>query len=130
MQKRSRISGSPVYALEKFSVVVRGMATGPGDVRSRLEGAFVTFHTIRAEDLPPSLRRRFRSVVRALTRREARREGEGKLHASLAQMQNRTGAAIARKIVEIDEGLRLYCENEDWKKRCKAGRKRRAGRAI
>lgn len=103
--------GQVLYAQEKFSSAVRVLATGPGDVRSRLFGAYLHFHTVRPEDLPGNLRRNFRWIIRILTRREPRYivKGmiiDGKVKASLAQMQNRTGAKIAERIVKIEEALR------------------------
>lgn len=100
-----------LYALEKFSDAVRTLAVGPGDVRSRLLTAFLGFHTVREEDLPRPLRRDFRWIERMLTRSAPRWKDEGRVQASLAQMQNRTGARIARKIVELQEALRIHCIN-------------------
>lgn len=98
-----------LYALEKFATAVRTLAVGPGDVRSRLLSASLGFHTVRPEDLPAGLRRDFCWIERVLTRSAARWEGEGRIQASLAQMQNRTGAKIARRIVELEEALRRRC---------------------
>ena len=90
--------GRALHALEKFSDAVRTLAVGPGDVRPRLLTASLGFHTVRAEDLPGSLRRNLRWIERMLTRCAPRWKSEGRVQASLAQMQNRTGARIARKI--------------------------------
>lgn len=98
--------GTDHYALEKFSQAVHALATGSGDVRSRLRVAYAYFHTVKPEYLPADLRDDFRWVMDKLTRREPRYEGEGRLEASLATMQNRTGSRIAKRIVEIHDSLR------------------------
>lgn len=109
-QKASDVDRA-LYALEKFSDAVRTLAVGPGDVRSRLLTASLGFHTVRAEDLPGSLRRNLRWIERMLTRSAPRWKGDGRVPASLAQMQNRTGARIARRIVDLQDALRVYCMN-------------------
>ena len=98
--------GTERYAFEKFTQAVYALATGPGDVRSRLRVAFSYFNTVKPEYLPPELRDDFRWVIDTMTRREPRYKGEGRLQASLATMQNRTGAKIAKRIVEIQDRLR------------------------
>lgn len=109
--KRTNLVGRRVrYAEEKFYLAYRALATGPGDVCSRLHGASLHFDTVRPEDLPPKLRRDFRWIVRRLTSREPRRivketVVDGSVKASLDQMQNRTGARIAERIVKIAEAL-------------------------
>ncbi len=108
-EPRKRTGERSSYALEKFSSAVRALATGPGDVRSRLLGAYLIFHTVGREDLPSSLRRDFQWIVRMLTRREPRWKDGGRLQAPLARMQNRTGARIARKIVDIEYAFESYC---------------------
>ena len=108
--------GQVQYAYEKFYLAVRALATGSGDVRSRLRGAYLHFHTVQPEDVPGNVRRDFRWIKRMLTKRQPRYvlKGEiidGSVEVSLAQMQNRTGSKIARKIVRIEEALESACES-------------------
>ena len=51
-----RKGGGVDYANEKFVSAVYGLATGPGDVRSRLLIAHLSFHPVRESDLPEHLR--------------------------------------------------------------------------
>jgi hypothetical protein len=100
------MDGDPLYALEKFAVAVHTLATGPGDVRSRLHDAFLAFHPVGEADLPADLREDYRLVRERLSRHDARHRREGRLAGTLGRMQNRTGVTLAERIVYIHDRLR------------------------
>jgi len=110
------------YALEKLTNAVRILAVGEGDVRSRLWPAFLEFHTLEPDDLPPDLAPDYEWVIRELTRRPTEQHEwsetmqkwvpEGVVPANLRRMINRTGSRIAQKIYDLSTKLEL--RYEDW----------------
>ena len=103
----------PFYALGKLGEAVYALATGAGDVRSRLFSAFVFLLPVRADDFPVVLRQDFEWVIEMLTRRKSRYpQLKGDLGATLKNMRNSTGVKIAKRIIEIESRLRgiLYAE--------------------
>jgi hypothetical protein len=94
------------YALEKLNGAIVLLATGPGDVRSRLAlaAAFWPLQTLRSFGVPVQVQSDFDWVVTRLTLRPPTLT-QGSLEASLRRMQNRTGSAIARRIVAIWQTL-------------------------
>jgi hypothetical protein len=84
--------------IERFEIAVESLATGPGDVRSRLENAFLSIMIFRENDLPKDIQKDFSWVVKSLTKKESRYRGEGSIHSTLSQMKNVTGSKIASKI--------------------------------
>ena len=107
---KSRQARDPRYARDKFENAVYALAVGPGDVRSRLYSAFVELLIVTPDDLPSSLRRRYRSVRSRLSKHEARGR-EGRVLATLSRMRNATGAKIAKDIVTLYHQLDEYVQN-------------------
>lgn len=94
------------HAWQKFFLAVTELVEGVGDVRSRLKSAYCDhLQILRLEELPTDLREDFDWIVRMLTRRQPRWEGDTKLVASLKQMRNRTGANFAKKIFDVYRSL-------------------------
>lgn len=94
------------YYETKFSLAVRDLAIGEGDVRERLKGAAVgLFFVVQTENLPEPLRAHWAWVRSTLTQRPARNKYEGALDATLARMKRSTGAKIAERIVDIADAL-------------------------
>ena len=96
------------YAHEKLSSAVRILATGEGEVRSRLWHAFLEFHTLQASNFPPSLQDDYNGIVNALTKRKPKNDvdqrewaTDGDVKANLRRMINRTGSQIAEKICDL-----------------------------
>ncbi len=84
--------------MERFEIAVQSLATGPGDVRSRLENAFLSIVVFQENDLPKEIQKDFSWVVKSLTKKESRYLNEGSLHSTLAQIKNVTGSKIAKRI--------------------------------
>ena len=103
------------YTLNKFSQAVWVLATGPGDVRSRLHEAYISLAGASASDLPDDLRADFKWVTDQLGRYEPtdvqRRRGWGSLDATLTKIKNKTGVKIAERIVAIELELRRRLEH-------------------
>jgi hypothetical protein len=101
------------YTCEKLFIAVECLATGAGDVRSRLYTAYLSaLHLIEPADLPEEHRAEYKRIKERLTRHVARHQGEDAIQASLAKMRNRTGIAIAKKIFEIYLAVRRFDQTE------------------
>ena len=93
------------YPFHHLEQAVRGMATGPGDVRARLKSAYESLHVIRPSDLPPPLDEHMQWVFDQLTHRKARHRWEGTVAATTGQMKCATGVKIAERILAISDAL-------------------------
>lgn len=106
-----KIKGNPFYALEKFSEAVRILAIGEGDVRSRLNSAFLVFHPVAERDLPPELVDDWKWIMHQLTRFPSQRGGCDTVERTLRKIQNRTGKKIAERIVYLCHRLESHVES-------------------
>lgn len=100
------------YIKEKLGIALKILATGKGDIRSRLYSAYIEFHTLKGEDFPEELRCEWKWIISKLTKNEPLRDYkgdiiEGSIQQSLKHMQNKTGKEIASKIFEINEALNV-----------------------
>ncbi len=105
--------GSPDYARGKFLEAIEHMATGPGDVRSRLWDAYLSLRPVMEDDLPPVVRQDFRWIMAQLTKRDPyyNHKGEvisGSVQQSLSRMHNTTGVKIAKRLLHIYRVLEDY----------------------
>ena len=95
------------YALQKLSDAVEVLATGPGDVRSRLYSAWLSFHTVSERHLPAELRRDLNWILHQISKTPARNKlDRGSVHATLATIRNATGVKIAKRILSLEQRLR------------------------
>ncbi len=88
-------------AIDRFESAVESLATGPGDVRSRLEDAYLTIFVFNENELPEEVRKDFLWVADSLTKKEPSHKRDDALHATLRHMNNSTGSKIAQKIFDI-----------------------------
>lgn len=98
--------GPAQYAHQLLSQTVDTLATGAGDVRSRLWEAYSVFHPLTPKHFPEPLRKDFEWVMKQLTKREPyiNSEGEiqkGSVQVSLQHMRNSTGIKIAKKLLQL-----------------------------
>ena len=98
------------YALEKLSDAVEVLATGPGDVRSRLYSAWLSFHTVTERHLPPQLRKDLNWILHQISHKPARHRLEGTVQGTLATIRNSTGVKIAKRILHLEQRLREHHE--------------------
>lgn len=86
---------------ERLFRSIRHLATGQGDVRSRLGVVGQTLEPLREKDFPVTLRAAdFRWVMNQLTRHEPMLN-EGRILATMNRVKNSTGQRIATRIFEI-----------------------------
>lgn len=101
------------YACEKLFVAIETMATGSGDVRERLNDAFMSFHTLKEDDFPVELRDDWRWVIDQLTRFGPVLDHNGEIYKgsvehTMQRIRRSTGSKIAKRIFQ------LYYKLEDY----------------
>lgn len=111
------MEGDTGYALQKLELAVIDLATGGGDVRSRLE--FVHrehLHILRERDFPIAFRSDWARIDSALKAKGPKTDSDGSVYVgalrhTLSRIRNKTGSRIASDIVVLAEKLRYYLEN-------------------
>lgn len=106
------MNGNPLYAEEKFAIALHVMATGQGILQDRLLSAYLSFHTVREDDLPEYLHEDYSWIVKSLTDKPAMGD-EGTLAATLVEMSGDDAQAIARRIYELTAQLRDYNQEQN-----------------
>ena len=92
------------YPLEKFREAVHDLATGTGDVRSRLLVAYGRFWHLTTDRFPSSMRRDVAWIRRQLTQGTPIGNRD-RVRTALARMRNTTGAKIAKRIFRVYDSL-------------------------
>jgi hypothetical protein len=93
------------YAHEKFISAVYNLATSPEKINERLTSAWMSFHTVRAEDLPDDLKNEFILINEKLKGRD---RTKGTVEQAIAKMTEEEAADLARKIVDFDGHVSDY----------------------
>jgi hypothetical protein len=96
---------------EKFERAVYALATGEGDVRSRLEKAYNYLRILRSEDIPSIFRQEFSVILKQLTRFGPEYFPDGTVYRNaiqhtMSRIKNATGKKIAEHIYIINQSLR------------------------
>jgi hypothetical protein len=102
----------PQYALGKLSQAVTILATGEGDVRSRLRRAYGELGCILSGDLPPQFEAQLEWIRAQLTKRGPA-PGQDELTATLYRMRNRTGSKIAARLVSLEAEVAAYLNQRE-----------------
>lgn len=94
------------YAHEKLFEALHALALGPGDVRSRLLHAYMSFHPLRAEHFPPDSQRDWAWVIGKMAKfgplfRADGRVWKGSVEHTMSRIRNRTGVQIAQRIFDL-----------------------------
>ena len=94
------------YAREKLYLAIRSLTIGQGDVRSRLSNAFLTFHTLKEEDLPNEFQKDWRWIIDELSKFGPLTDHKGEIwrgsvENTMRRVRNTTGQKIATKIFNI-----------------------------
>ena len=97
------------YASEKFAGAVHSLATGRGDVRSRLWDAYMEIHAVREENIPDPLKEDFDWIMKMLTKSEPL-YGRTRVETTLKMMRNQTGEKIAERICNLQYKLKSFIE--------------------
>lgn len=94
------------YASEKLGEAVQALATGLGDVRSRVRAASGPLALVDAAALPDDLRAEYDAIWKAMTKRPSTQKGQpwdtGDIAETTSRMRNTTAQKIARRICSLD----------------------------
>ena len=106
------------YAYEKFSDALHSLATGPGDVRHRLDSAYRHFRSVEKKHLPEKLQKDHQWILFQLTRFGPSFDRYGKVvrgpvEETLNRIRNSTGTKIAERILDIYHQLNWLYMNGD-----------------
>ena len=111
------MNGDSGYALQKLELAALDLAVGPGDIRSRLKDVYINhLHVINENDFPDSLKREWKNILKALTKKGPILDADGEVFTgsvdnTLRRMWNKTGVKIAKNILELKDKLRGYHED-------------------
>ena len=94
------------YAYDNLSAAIQVLASGEGDVRSRLEIAFDSFRVLQIHHFPLGLQKDWEWVMKQMTRygplnRANDRELMSPVHHTMIKIKNKTGVKIAKKVVYL-----------------------------
>lgn len=94
------------YTKEKLRNAVYKLATGSGDVRSRLCDAFCECWILTEKSFPKELRSDWLWIVREMNKCGPRYDNEGKVRVdaiknTMSKIRNSTGVKIAQNIYEL-----------------------------
>ena len=109
----SQMTGHSNYALEKLSLAVHYLTVDPGDVRQRLNKAYMEFHPVSENDFHPHLRDDWKWIYTQLTRYGPLCHSDGTVWIgavdnTLSRIKNSTGVKIAQRIVALRDDLERY----------------------
>lgn len=102
---------SLIFINEKLSNVVYELATGTGDVRSRLFSILPKILFLSGHDLPPELEKDLDWIRYKLTEKNKAQYGFNKGR-TLRRMRNNTGSKIAERIVDLQFRVQILVELE------------------
>ena len=94
------------YGRAELTHAVYVLATGEGDVRSRLEDAFYYLAQVRKDRLRDDVKDDFEWIMKMLTQKDPPGNWWGRARWNLFRKRNSTGAKIAKRIVSIESRLR------------------------
>lgn len=94
------------YAAEKLSAAMHTLVCSSGDLRSRVHGAWSSFHTLRPDDLPGAVGEELRGIYAALTRYGETAPGMGTVHGTLERLSDSDVQVLAERIWRLHEAVR------------------------
>lgn len=98
------------YAREKLGAAVYSLATGPGNIKTRLLGAYSSFPTLKDSDFPDEYRDDWRFIHGILTAEEASFDSKGKVTTGKVQntlkvLDEDVCVQIAERICDLESRL-------------------------
>lgn len=111
------MKGDSGYALQKLDLSIVDLATGPGNIRTRLNHIFINhLHVINVNDFPEELKKDWENIINSLTKKGAVKDEQGEIiigsvENTLKHIRNKTGSAISKDIVTLSDKLRGYFED-------------------
>ena len=93
-------------AAEKLSAAMHTLVCSSGDLRSRVHGAWTSFHTLRPDDLPGAVGEELRAIYADLTRYGETAPGMGAVHGTLERLSDSDVQVLAERIWKLHEAVR------------------------
>ena len=93
-------------AAEKLSSAMHTLVSSSGDLRSRVHGAWTSFHTLRPDDLPGAVGEELRAIYADLTRYGETAPGMGTVHGTLERLSDSDVQVLAERIWKLHEAVR------------------------
>ena len=105
------------YAQEQLRITIEYLATGQGDVRNRLLGAFSQCHVLREEDFPAEFQQDWKWIMDQVTKcgplyveyppsaKIPNKLIYGSIEDTWRQIKNKTGQKIAEKLFKMSWAL-------------------------
>ena len=94
------------YAAEKLSAAMHTLVCSSSDLRSRVHGAWSSFHTLRLDDLPGAVGEELRGINAELTRYGETARGMGTVHGTLERLSDSDVQVLAERIWKLHEAVR------------------------
>lgn len=93
------------YANEKLIIALGILATGEGDIRSRLSSAFYACHTLTLDDFPEDLKGNWIWIEKQMTRYGPKYINDeifqGSIENTMSRIKRKTGKKIATRMYQI-----------------------------
>ena len=100
MSNRPDIDG----VIFKFYEAVNDLATGQGDVRSRLQSIAINLFALSDRDVPVEIQSKFTEYKKQMTRFPSEYD-EGDIVATMKRIKNATGSKIAASVFQMYKDL-------------------------
>lgn len=106
-------TGPELYAHQKLLVALSSLATGAGDIRSRLYNAYLSLHPLKESDFPEYLRADFRWILAQMTKFPPHYLPDGKMirgsvEETMRRIKRSTGVAIAERLLHLYHEIDAY----------------------
>ncbi|MBY5399756.1 hypothetical protein HFN01_33730 [Rhizobium leguminosarum] len=92
------------YHREKFAAAVSSLV-GLGDIRGRVESAFVSLVTVNPDQMVSGAGEKYKSLYAKVTSRQEESEGEGTIRSTLRHMTDEDVSDVAEEILDIHNQL-------------------------
>jgi hypothetical protein len=90
------------YAVQKLTTALSILVAHTGDARKRLNVAYLSFHTLQERDFPPPLQKKWRWVMKELTKFGPLLDYEGRpWRGSVGNTTRRIRNSTASKIIKV-----------------------------
>ncbi|HAQ17777.1 MAG TPA: hypothetical protein DCR40_00930 [Prolixibacteraceae bacterium] len=95
-----------LYARQKLRETIYSLATGPGDIRKRLNQVYIGFFNLKRTDFPEELQLDWEWIQKELKKfgpiiRDDGSVFRGAVENTCIKIKNKTGVKIAEKILKI-----------------------------
>jgi hypothetical protein len=102
------MNDNPIYAWKNFGDAIHCLATGPGEIKTRLLSAFLSISCLTSHDIPDEIQEQF-SQLRSLLAATQPKPDLGKIKEKLRYMRKDKATQIAELFLSIYVQLTQMC---------------------